>query len=198
MKQGIILGAAAALASAAIILFRQENQREKEYIYRRGKEDGIKEQVFRAKSYPPPPKVISDQLHKWDIFREASLQWLFDMVLCNKIALQDIPREVRVEDDYIYIAAFRLSSRGGYFPVDRFVKDLTTICEDICSLDDDRDKDGLVETFSRYLNNNEHEEDEEFVNFKKNLSEEILWELRKRGKISREAIDKQLRDRGIK
>ncbi len=161
--------------------------------------DSIKEQMFRAKAYPPLPKVINEELKKWNIFRSAALQWLFDMLLYNRIVLQDIPRDIRVSDSVIYIGALRLSSRGGYFPCERFIKDMTTLCEDICSLDDDDSvKNSLVDTFSSYLNINEHKEDEAFVNFEKNLCKEILRELRKRRKNSRKTFEQQLKNRRIK
>lgn len=143
-------------------------------------------------------KVITEKLAKLDDFRSTTLQWLFNMLLYNKIALQDIPRDIRVSNKIIYIGAFRISSRKPS-SCERFVKDMNTLCEDICSLDnDDTSKEALVQTFSSYLNSNEHKEDEIFVNFEKNLCEEILWEMRKHSAALRKNLEQQLKNYRIK
>lgn len=150
------------------------------------------------KFYPPPPKVIADTLDKFDKFRDNTLQWLEHMLLYNEIELQSIPRDIRVSSRGIYIMAFRISSRKPT-PCERFIEDMNTLCEDICSLDnDDTDKDDLVKTFFTYLNMNEHKEDEIFVNFEKNLCEDILWEMRKHDNALRKNLEEQLKNRGIK
>lgn len=126
-----------------------------------------------------------------------TLQLLENMVLYNKIRLQDIPREIRLEDDTLYIYAFRLSSRRA-FPCERFIEDLNTLCEDICSLEDNnRYKYWLVGQLSDQLSINEHKEDERIVNYEKNLNEEVLRELLKRRYSSQEVIKQQLKNFGI-
>lgn len=198
-KQVIIFSSAAAALTAAILAYRRDrNEIICRRIYHRGKEDGIKEQNFKTKLYPPPPKVIAATLDKLDRFRDDTLQLLENMLLYNEIELQSIPRSIRTSSRSIYIMAFRISSRKPT-SCERFIKDMNTLCEDICSLDsDDTDKDDLVKTFSAYLNMNEHKEDEIFVNFEKNLCEEILWELRKHDKALRKTLEEQLKKRGIK
>lgn len=198
-KQFILFSSAAAALTAAILAYRRDR---KEIIcrsiYHRGKEDCIKEQNFKTKSYPPSPKVIAATLDKFGKFCDDTLQWLEHMLLYNEIELQSIPRSIRASSRSVYIMAFRISSRKPT-PCERFIKDMNTLCEDICSLDsDDTDKDDLVKTFSTYLNMNEHKEDEIFVNFEKNLCEEILWEMRKHDKALRKSLEEQLKNRGLK
>lgn len=198
-KQVIFFSSAAAALTATILAYRQDrNEIICRSIYHRGKEDGIKEQNFKTKSYPLPPKVIAATMDKFDKFRIDTLQWLEHMLLYNEIELQSIPKSIRTSSRSIYIMAFRISSRKPT-PCERFIKDMNTLCEDICSLDnDDTDKDDLVKTFYIYLNMNEHKEDEIFVNFEKNLCEKILREMRKHDNALRKTLEEQLKNRGIK
>lgn len=197
MKQGIIFGTAIALTSAAIILFQHGQER----VYRHGKEDGTKEQTikFRTKAYPPPRYAIPEKLIRLNKFRDTTLQMLDHMLLWNEIRLQSIPREIRLDDEYngcLYYSAFRLSSRAN-FPCERFVDDLNTLCDDILSLDnDDYTVESLASVLSNYLNNNEHEEDEEFVTFKKNLSKDVLRKVLECRYSSEETIKQQLKSFG--
>lgn len=180
------------------LMYLGEGGSRQKILYHIGKEDVIKEQKLKTKVEPPPPKNLLETLDKFDKFRTAALQWLFNMLLYNKIALQDIPRDIRVSDTIIYIGALRISSRKPT-SCERFIKDMNTLCEDICSLgSDDTSKAALVETFSRYLNLNEHKGDKVFVNFEENLCEEILCEMRKRSTASRKNLEQQLKNRGIK
>lgn len=200
MKPNTILGFVAFSALTAVFFaYRKKNKREiYNRIYQHDKEDSIKAQKFKTKVETMPPKIIYETLDKFDNFRTATLQWLFNMLLYNKIALQDIPRDIRVSDNVTYIGAFRISSRKPT-PCERFIKDMNTLCEDICSLDNDATiKGALVETFSRYLNSNEHKEDEIFVNFEKNLCEKILWEMRKHSAALQKNLDQQFKNCGIK
>lgn len=125
---------------------------------------------------------IEKNLHKYQKLSQSFLERLETMVLNNKILLQDIPRSIRLEDDALYVYAFRLSSRS-YFPCSRFVNDLNTICEDIMSLEDNSSGmlDFLVNRLVGYMSINEHEEDESFIGFKNNLDERIRSLIRQSG-----------------
>lgn len=197
-KQVIFLCSVAAAFIAVTSVYRRGIERDIcNSIYQHGKEEGIKEQYFKTKCCPPSSTDFSNRLNKLDKFREDTIQWLENMLLYDRIELQSIPRDIRTSSETVYIMAFRIS-KSKSMPCERFIKDMNTLCEDICSLESkDTIKANLVRMFSDYLNLNEHKEDELFVNFEKNLCEEILWEMQKRTRASSNNLEQQLKNHGV-
>lgn len=118
----------------------------------------------------------------------AAVQWIKNMLLCDEIRLKDVPQAVRISSRGIYVTAFRISNK---LSCKRFIQDLNILCRDIYELSAKNPcKSVLVNTLSNYLNINDHKEDEEFVDFKKNIYEEVLRELRR----SEETAQKNLRN----
>lgn len=196
MKKVIIFAASAAvLGASAIILFRKCKDK-KSMNFCELYEDNVPSECPLCGE--ERSQIIAKALAEYEKFRTDTLQWLEHMLLYNEIELQSIPQSIRISSRSLYIMAFRTSSRKPT-PCERFIEDMSTLCEDICSLDnDDAGKSDLVRTFSDYLNINEHKEDEAFVNFEKNLCEEILREMRNRDCASRKTLEEQLKKCGIK
>lgn len=138
--------------------------------------------------------VVEEELNKYRSLSFSILEWLENMVLNNRIRLQDISQSIRLADCTLYTLALRLSSRRA-LPCERFISDLNTLCEDILSLDDrvtastaarpaplgqspydivSCEIDLLVNRLFDYMSLNQHEDEECFIRFKNNLDERIL------------------------
>lgn len=110
-------------------------------------------------------------------FYESTLQWIKNMLLCDEIRLKDIPYEVRTASSSLYVIAFRISNKVS---CKRFIKDIQLLCQDIYKMSNDNPiKTELVHTLSQYLSLNDYKGEKEFVDFQKNIYEEVLQELRK-------------------
>ena len=108
------------------------------------------------------------------------------MLLCDEIRLKDIPYEVRTASSSLYIIAFRISNKVS---CKRFIKDIQLLCQDIYKMSNDNPiKTELVHTLSQYLSLNDYKGEKEFVDFQKNIYEEVLQELRKHDCVLQQII----------
>lgn len=139
-----------------------------------------------------------EKLIKQASLYEISLHFLEKMLLYDRIMLSEIPRNIRVSHRLIYISAFRIS-RDESIPCERFINDLKLLCSDILSLDKkSKSRTDLIEVLFSQLNFNEHKGEKSFVDFKKNIPKDILYEMRRNRSATVNNLRNQLRKFKIK
>lgn len=127
-------------------------------------------------------------------FRQVTLQWIKNMLLCDEVRLKDIPQEIRSSSSSIYAVAFRMSNT---ISCKRLVKDLTILCQDIQAAESREQKDCLVRTLADYMSINDHKQEAEFIEFQENIYEDVLSELRRSQNAVQNDLQQQLKDRGV-
>lgn len=126
---------------------------------------------------------------------QETVQWITHMLLEDEIRLKDIPQKLRVSESGIYVVAFRISNK---ISCKRFIKDLNILCKDIYTLSKNSPyRDDLIHTLDIYLALNDHTEEDEFIDFQKNIYEKVLHELQRNRDAVQENIERQLKDKGI-
>ena len=139
-----------------------------------------------------------EKLIKQASLYESSLHFLEEMLLYDRIKLSEIPQNIRVSHRPIYISAFRIS-RDESIPCDRFINDLELLCSDILSLDKrSKSRKNLIEVLFSQLNFNDHKGEKSFVDFKKNMPKDILYEMRRNRSADVNDLRTQLRKFKIK
>ena len=133
--------------------------------------------------------------HSEQAIYRMTLHWIQDMILYGKIRLTDIPQEIRIASKGIYVTAFRVSNK---ISCERYVEDLQILCNDLSALkSDDPSRTDLVRLLSGYLTINDHKKEDGFLDFQKNIHEEILRELRRDSEATQSALRQQLKNIGI-
>lgn len=119
------------------------------------------------------------------------LDWIMDMILKDEIRLRDVPADVRISSNLIYVAAFRASRSCS---CRRFVSDVKVLCGDIVTLydTDDRRKAQLTALLSDTLQLSYYKGDEYFEDFKKDMDEQVLQELHRYGYAHRKNFNSLL------
>lgn len=119
-------------------------------------------------------------------FYESTLQWACDMLLCDKIRLEDVPKEIRATSGAIYITALRISN---IISCERFVQDLTILAQDICTLPPDHpNRHRLIQVLRDRIEINDHKGEDALESFQKNLFPEILQELQRSDAATHEML----------
>ena len=114
-----------------------------------------------------------------DYLYQQALLWTGDMLNCNKIRLSDVAFEIRTSSPSIYHKAFIVSN---YISCTRYIEDLKTLCGDILNLDNSYFyRNDLLKTLSHALygiTRKNYSGVGEFEDFKREIPEKILSELR--------------------
>lgn len=122
------------------------------------------------------PEEIQDVLKNLEIFRKSALQWVKNMLFYDEIRLKDIPYEIRTSSLTPYVMALRIS-RG--VSCKRYIKDLQILCRDIHRMNDNNPmKAQLLNKLVDAMNFHDFQEEQEFVNFEKDVYEDVLRGLR--------------------
>jgi hypothetical protein len=125
---------------------------------------------------------------------DTALRWINDMLLCNRIRLKDVPRDIRTAS-CVYVSAFRIS-RG--ISCERYIEDLAILRDDICSLEEGYFYKGqLIDTLFDYLSIHDYEGDKRIEEFERSLPEAVLREMFKRRGLTQELIRSELKNRGF-
>ena len=103
-------------------------------------------------------------------FRQITLQWIEKMLFYDKIRLKDIPTEIRISSADIYIIAFRISRNKN--------QDLM--------------KSKLLRILSNALKFHDFGENQELVDFQKNMPEILLQQLQTKEQAIQDNIRNQL------
>lgn len=98
-----------------------------------------------------------------------SLQFITEMLLCNKLQIQDVPVELRTSYRTFYLSAFRTSSR---ISPERFIDDIMLLYDDLKR--DFEDKRYFTEMLLSTLEYYDIKGDKKFEDTKKNITEEVL------------------------
>lgn len=137
-------------------------------------------------------KTEFEKYYKW---YESALHLIENMLLYDRMRLEEIPQSMRIFDSSIYVTAIRV---GNDISGERFVETFKILCNDICSLDKgDKQRMELIRLLSQYLYLNDHKEEECFVNFQKNICPEILCEMQRNDEIASANIIQQLKTLGF-
>jgi len=130
------------------------------------------------------------------IFQQSTLQWVFDMLLCNKIRLAEVPAEIRkCGGDKIYTGGFRASVSE-----EMYLENLNILLGDILDDDSYSDKESLIRTLGDYTSKIYVSETitEEFLNdFRRKLPEKVLQEMYRGFGITADNIRAKLEKQGI-
>jgi hypothetical protein len=123
------------------------------------------------------------------------LEWIDRMLSYNELRLKDVPGEVRTDHSGLYTTALRISNGVSNR---RFISDLTILCFDINLLREGcTSRERLISVLRSKLAINNYEGDEEFEEFKKEIPENILSELRGDSRERYENICTQLTEQGV-
>ena len=98
-----------------------------------------------------------------------SLQFITEMILCNKLEIQDLPFELRTSYRTFYLSAFRTSSQ---ISPQRFIDDIMLLYNDLKN--DFADKRYFTEMLLSTLKYYDIKGDKKFEDTKKNITEEVL------------------------
>lgn len=129
-----------------------------------------------------------------EILYKSALQWIESMLLSDEISLKDVPQEIRVSTRNIYINAFRISRN---ISCKRYIRDLKILCKDIYMMDSDEpQRKELVDLLNTYLTLNDFTEEDEFIDFQKNIYPEVLCELHKHTASTQRSLQEQFRKYG--
>lgn len=119
-------------------------------------------------------------------FCESSLRWTCDTLLCDKIRLEDVPKEIRAASGAVYITALRISN---IISCERFVQDLTILAQDICTLPPDHpNRHRLIQVLRDRIEINDHKGEDAFQLFQKGLCPEVLCEIQQSDAIVQELL----------
>ena len=101
-----------------------------------------------------------------------SLQFITEMLLCNKIKIQWLPFELRISNIDFYISAFRVSRNTSK---ERFMDDIMLLYDDTKKNFSNNEKfmEMLLLTLERY----DFKGEEQFETIKANIKKEILLKL---------------------
>ncbi len=101
-----------------------------------------------------------------------SLQFITEMLLCNKIKIQWLPFELRISNIDFYISAFRVSRNTSK---ERFMDDIMLLYDDTKKNFSNNEKfmEMLLLTLERY----DFKGEEQFETIKANITKEILLKL---------------------
>lgn len=101
-----------------------------------------------------------------------SLQFITEMLLCNKLQIQDIPVELRLSYRTLYLSAFRTSS---HISSQRFMEDIMLLYDDLKR--DFEDKRYYTKMLLSHLDHYDTGGDSQFEDIKKTITKEILSKL---------------------
>ena len=132
------------------------------------------------------------------LYSQNVTKWIMHLLVRDEMRLKDIPFEIRVTDDSIYTAAFRISSISSCV---RFVQDLTVLCNDIYQLDFDprhaNFKNALLRVLSDQLCLNDHKGAEELGYFLESVPTKVLQQLRDYDGIRKDYLGEEFGKHGI-
>ncbi|MFR7819422.1 hypothetical protein [Candidatus Pseudoruminococcus sp.] len=101
-----------------------------------------------------------------------SLQFITEMLLCNKLQIQDVPVELRLSYRTLYLSAFRASSQ---ISSQRFMEDIVLLYDDLKR--DFENKQNYKEMLLSHLDHYDIGGDSQFEHIKKTITKEILSQL---------------------
>ena len=101
-----------------------------------------------------------------------SLQFITEMLLCNKIKIQWLPFELRISNIDFYISAFRVSRNTSK---ERFMDDIMLLYDDTKKNFSNNEK--FMEMLLLSLERYEFKGEEQFETIKANITKEILLKL---------------------
>lgn len=115
---------------------------------------------------------VQQHYRKIEKINSLSLQFITEMLLCNKLQIQDVPVELRLSYRTLYLSAFRTSSQ---ISPKRFMEDIMLLYDDLKR--DFEDKRYYTKMLLSNLEQYEIEGDSQFEDIKKTITKEILSKL---------------------
>lgn len=117
-------------------------------------------------------KVELDYYTKW---HSEALHFIKTMLLYDRVRIEEVPQLLRISENSIYVTAFRVANG---ISCSRFIDTMKLLCNDIHSIDSRTEEyQNLSKLLSHYIELNNYTEEEQFVNFKKNIYPKILCEM---------------------
>ncbi len=110
---------------------------------------------------------IKSGIDKYIDWHSNALQLIKNMVLYDRMRIEEIPQVIRITDTSVYVTAFRVANG---ISCKRLIETFNILCEDLRSIDTDTEEyRNLSNLLSDYLHLNNYKEEEEFINYKENL-----------------------------
>ena len=110
---------------------------------------------------------IKSEIDKYIDWHSNALQLIKNMLLYDRMKIEEIPQIIRITDTSVYITAFRVANG---ISCKRLIETFDILCEDLHSIDKDTEEyRNFSNLLSDYLHLNNYRDEEEFINYKDNL-----------------------------
>ena len=118
---------------------------------------------------------IKSEIDKYIDWHSNALQLIKNMLLYDRMRIEEIPQVIRITDTSVYVTAIRVANG---ISCKRLIETFDILCEDIRSIDKDTEVyRNLSNLLSHYLHLNNYREEEDFVNYKENVCTKVLCEM---------------------
>ena len=115
---------------------------------------------------------VQQHYKKVEHMNRMYLQFLTEMILCDKIQIKDMPFELRTSNTGFYVAAFRVSRN---ISSERFMADVMLLYKDIQL--DFKDKKYYMKRLLSALDHYDFQGEEKYESVKESITKEILFKL---------------------
>ncbi len=110
---------------------------------------------------------IKSEIDKYIDWHSNALQLIKNMLLYDRMKIEEIPQIIRITDTSVYVTAFRVANG---ISCKRLIETFDILCEDLHRINKDTEEyRNLSNLLSDYLHLNNYNGEEEFVVYKENV-----------------------------